>query len=216
MILAIYGTGGLGREVLEIVNKINKTLDDIIFIDDINFGRNLDSIKVLSFEEAIRKYKNFELKFVIAVGEPELRRILFDKVVYAGYSFETLIHPTVDVPSGITLGRGVVICKQSVFNCKDIIIGDNVYVQPHVVIGHDIKIGSHSIIAPLVCIGGATTIGECVYVGMLSAIRENLNIGDHSIIGMGSMVFRDIPEKVIAIGNPARVMRRNENNKVFK
>jgi acetyltransferase-like isoleucine patch superfamily enzyme len=51
---------------------------------------------------------------------------------------------------------------------------------------------------------------------MLSAIRENLNIGDHSIIGMGSMVFRDIPEKVIAIGNPARVMRKNENNKVFK
>jgi len=42
-----------------------------------------------------------------------------------------------------------------------------------------------------------------------------VKIGDSSIIGMGSVVYKDIPDEVIALGNPARVARKNEDKKVF-
>jgi acetyltransferase-like isoleucine patch superfamily enzyme len=43
-----------------------------------------------------------------------------------------------------------------------------------------------------------------------------MQIGHSSIIGMGSVVHIDIPDEVIALGNPTRVVRRNEDKKVFK
>jgi acetyltransferase-like isoleucine patch superfamily enzyme len=51
---------------------------------------------------------------------------------------------------------------------------------------------------------------------MGALIKEKLRIGRASIIGMGSVVHSDVPEEVIALGNPARVVRRNEDKKVFK
>ncbi|SLM63741.1 hypothetical protein DAQ1742_02892 [Dickeya aquatica] len=36
-----------------------------------------------------------------------------------------------------------------------------------------------------------------------------------SIVGMGAAVFNDIPDEVIALGNPARILRKNDSKKVF-
>ncbi|OYU72071.1 MAG: acyl-ACP--UDP-N- acetylglucosamine O-acyltransferase, partial [Alphaproteobacteria bacterium PA3] len=49
-----------------------------------------------------------------------------------------------------------------------------------------------------------------------AVIKEKVSIGSNSIIGMGAVVHTDIPEGVIAVGSPARVVRRNENQKVFR
>ncbi|MDR2398967.1 MAG: NeuD/PglB/VioB family sugar acetyltransferase [Endomicrobium sp.] len=213
-VLAIYGAGGLGIEVLKLANKIREF--EIVFVDDLKFNRYVNGINVLSFEDAINKYSKAKLKFVIAVGEPKLRKNLFDKVVCAGYSFATLVHPIVDIPIGVCLGQGVVICEQSVFTCDSIIVEENVYIQSNVVIGHDIKISEHSVLSPFVCIGGFSVIGKCVYIGMFSAVKEKVKIGAYSIISMGSMVFSDVPESVVVFGNPARLLLKNENEKVFK
>lgn len=63
--------------------------------------------------------------------------------------------------------------------------------------------------------GGGSEIGEGTYIGMNVPIREKVKIGANSIVGMGSVVQKDIPENVIALGNPARTMKHKENSKVF-
>ena len=65
-------------------------------------------------------------------------------------------------------------------------------------------------------IAGAVHIGKYSYIGMSSAVKELVNIGSYSIVGMYSAVYKDIPDEVIALGNPARPMRRNEEHRVFK
>jgi acetyltransferase-like isoleucine patch superfamily enzyme len=47
-------------------------------------------------------------------------------------------------------------------------------------------------------------------------VKEGVKIGSNSIIGMGSVVYNDVPDNVIALGNPARVVRKNTHQKVFK
>ena len=84
------------------------------------------------------------------------------------------------------------------------------------IIGHDIIVGHNTVISPQVCIGGGTRIGDNSYIGMGSKIKEKLVIGSGVIVGMSSAVHRDVPDDVIAMGNPARPMRRNDDNKVFK
>ena len=58
-------------------------------------------------------------------------------------------------------------------------------------------------------------MGTSSFVGMGALIKENILIGDSVIVGMGSVVYRDIQDNVIAIGNPARVAKKNDDKQVF-
>ena len=93
---------------------------------------------------------------------------------------------------------------------------DNVFLGPGVMIGHDCMIHRNSQISSGVAFGGNCVVGEGVYIGMNVPVKEKIKIGANSVIGMGSVVSRDIPDNVIALGNPARVMKYKDDNKVFK
>ena len=72
------------------------------------------------------------------------------------------------------------------------------------------------VISSMVNIGGKTVIGRNTYIGMGALVKDQVRIGDGVIVGMGSVVFNDLPDNVIALGNPARPMRPNLEQRVFK
>lgn len=51
-------------------------------------------------------------------------------------------------------------------------------------------------------------IGNNVWIGGGSIVCPGVQIGDHSVIGAGSVVVRDIPARVVAAGNPCRIIRQ--------
>ncbi len=57
---------------------------------------------------------------------------------------------------------------------------------------------------------GKTIISDNVFIGVNSIILPKVNIGKNSIIGAGSVVTHDIPPNVVAMGNPARIIREIE------
>lgn len=92
MKLAIYGAGGLGREVLELARQINRAQfrwEDFVFIDDINALVPVKGRAVYRLEQL----SPAEYEIVIAVGEPSLGHRLAEKSTAAGFHFATLIHP---------------------------------------------------------------------------------------------------------------------------
>jgi maltose O-acetyltransferase len=54
---------------------------------------------------------------------------------------------------------------------------------------------------------GKVTIGDRTFIGANSVILPNVRIGDDVIIGAGSIVTHDIPDGVVAAGNPVRVIK---------
>lgn len=217
MILGIYGAGGMGREVLVLAQQINQLenrWERIIFIDDTEGLSEIRGQLVLSFESAKIKFAKDCLEVVIGVGEPAIRRILREKVTQAGYSLATLVHPSVSVPEDSILGDGVIVCCNNFVSCG-VRIGENVLVQPCACVGHDTRVGSDSVISTFVCLAGGSTVGDETFLGMQVAVCEMSQIGSQSIVGMGSTVLRDIPDGVIAMGNPARAMKKNTDHRVF-
>ncbi|MEQ9859862.1 NeuD/PglB/VioB family sugar acetyltransferase [Pectobacterium cacticida] len=215
MKLAIYGAGGLGREVLVLAQTINadkKCWDDFVFIDDINPGRELKGFPVLDFD-TIKQIGDIEV--VIAVGEPAVRMLLAEKVLAEQLVLATLIHPGIRLTACTTIGKGVVVCEGVFVSC-DVTLADNVFLQPNSSVGHDARIGEHSILSTYATLGGKCQIGARTFIGMSTAVKESVTVGDDTIIGMGAVVLGDIESDVIALGNPARVMRKNESKKVFK
>jgi putative colanic acid biosynthesis acetyltransferase WcaF len=68
--------------------------------------------------------------------------------------------------------------------------------------------GSHDFEAPnLPLVAAKITVGEDAFVGARAFVLPGITIGARAIVGAGSVVTRDIPENVIAAGNPCRTIR---------
>lgn len=64
--------------------------------------------------------------------------------------------------------------------------------------------------------GAPITIGNNVWVGAGAIINPGVKIGNDVIIGSGSVVTKDLPDKVVAVGNPCRILRKvNEADKKY-
>ena len=215
MILAIYGSAKLGREIYEIAlrrNALSSLWTQILFIDD--FSEEGDYFGAKRFHFETLKKNEAEYECLIAVGEPSSREKLFQKLNAEGIKLTVLIDPTAIVSPTAKIGSGTIICEYSTIH-TGVEIGYNTLIQPFCGIGHDIKIGSHSVLSAYCAPGGGTVFGERVFVGMQSCFRDLLTIGDDAIVGMGSSVFRDVPAGSTVVGNPARVTRGNDDHKIF-
>lgn len=98
------------------------------------------------------------------------------------------------------------------FNCcildvGRVIIGDNVLFAPNVSLytaGHPIHPDSRNSGYEY---GRGITIGDNVWIGGNVVVNPGVNIGNNVVIGSGSVVTKDIPDNVIAVGNPCKIIR---------
>jgi sugar O-acyltransferase (sialic acid O-acetyltransferase NeuD family) len=216
MNLFIYGSGGTGCEVADIARRSNMRKPEwgnLYFVDDFRSEQRYYELRVFDFEEMLRETEPYAC--VIAQGEPRHRKILCDKLVCAGVRLGTVIDPSAVVSPSARIGSGCIIWP-GVFVSSLAILDSNVMVQINSVIGHDTTLGSHSVISSGVSIGGGTSVGEEVFVGMGASVREKIRVGDYAIVGMGASLFINLEANLIALGNPARVVQRNIERKVFK
>jgi len=88
-------------------------------------------------------------------------------------------------------------------------IMSGVWMSSGSVIGHDVIIGENSLIAANVKLNGFVEIGKYCFVTSGVTIIPRLKVGDYTLIGTNANVTKDIPEGVIAFGNPCRVIREN-------
>jgi sugar O-acyltransferase (sialic acid O-acetyltransferase NeuD family) len=127
--------------------------------------------------------------------------------------FINIIHDGLDISYMSKLGRGLLI-NSKVSIAAHTTIGDFVSINRHVSIGHHTNVGDYCSINPGVNIAGNVTIGEGTTIGVGSNIIDGVNIGKNSIIGAGSVVTKDIPDNVIAYGNPCKIIRDNETQSI--
>lgn len=212
--LGIFGAGGQGRETLELALQINEKEQRwtrIFFI--IDYGKTPDNMEYYGLDEAKEKF-GYELEVFIALGEPYYRKKLYEKMSERHVALTTLIHPSVHIPKGLVIGKGTLIA-QGCYLSNGVQIGENVMIQPNAVVSHDVQIGNHSVLCALTNIAGHCKIGCEVFLGLSSLMVQERSIGDRTIIGAGSVICENIGERVIAYGNPARVIRENDSRLVF-
>jgi sugar O-acyltransferase (sialic acid O-acetyltransferase NeuD family) len=210
----IYGAGGLGLETIDILEDSMRAgtvpLHRPCFLEDATIRSDFMGYQVHDLSHAVPGSA-----VTIAVGEPRLRQLLMDKALTAGLALRSLISPRAFVSPMAQIGEGVVIAPLSSIQSRAR-IARNVAVNTMTIVGHDVCVKDGAVLSSMVNLGGAVEVGEYSYIGMGALVKEGISIGHWSIVSMGSVVFSDIPQAVIAVGNPARVSKRNENRQVFK
>jgi sugar O-acyltransferase (sialic acid O-acetyltransferase NeuD family) len=141
-----------------------------------------------------------------------MRSRFTDQVDALGMPFAKLVHPTAHISDsaellpGTFVGAGVVIASHTR-------LGAHVFVNRGVLIGHHTRIGNFVTIQPGANIAGVCNIGAATYVGMSAAIIDHTEVGSHSVIGAGAVVIENIPDHVLAVGVPAKIVKKNITGK---
>ena len=208
--LAIYGTGGLAREVLEVVREVNAIeprFDVIGWLDDdpSKAGQLIKGLPVLGpIERAADHVGSFET--VIAIGNTVARSRIAARLERQRVASPVLIDPRARVGRDVAIGDGSIICAGTLLT-TDIHLGRHVILNLNVTIGHDAELADFVTLAPAVNVSGHVRIGEGCDVGTGSATVQGVAIGEWSIVGAGAVVARDLPANVTAVGVPAKVIK---------
>ena len=108
------------------------------------------------------------------------------------------------VASSASLGVGCVIYPNCFIGAKAQ-LSNGVFILSGSIINHDCVIGNRVIITSGVSLAGSVTVKTGAYLGQASTIKQYLTIGSNSIVGMGAVVTRDVPDGVTVIGCPAKI-----------
>lgn len=211
--MLIVGAKGFAKEVLEVLHQNNET-DNLVFYDDVNDDAPEDlygQFKILkNTNEAEAYFKAVDNRFTIGIGNPILRKKIFEKFLALGGVFSSTISPKANIGSfDIRIGNGCNILANSIFS-NSVIIGKGCIVYYNSIITHDCIIGNFVEISPSVTLLGRCFIGSFSQIGSNATILPDVKIGKNVIVGAGSVVTKDIPDNCVVVGIPAKIIKELE------
>lgn len=205
--IVIVGAGGFGREVLWLIEQINKNTLEWNFLGFIDDGKDIhEKINGYPVLGKMDWLLDKSIYVVFAIGDPLVKKSLVEKLKNTGNKYPVLIHPSINMSKTNQIEEGTIICEGSILTVN-IRIGKHVIINLDTTMGHDVVIEDYCTILPSVNVSGNVHLKENVMIGTGSQIIQNIEVGHNSIIGAGSVVNKSIDANVVAVGVPARVIK---------
>lgn len=204
--ILMVGTGGHARFVISVLNKISRPIKGLISVDEVyDPSEEILSNKIVgSILDLNYFYSMGYRELVLAIGDNQLRKDLFNKYSKAGFSFQSFIHPESSVDTSSNLGEGNIFGPQVVIGAN-VQIGNNNIFNSSCVIEHETIVGNHCHVAPGATICGRVVLGNEVLVGANSTILDKKAVASKTIVGAGSTLIESvIIESQVMVGSPAR------------
>jgi sugar O-acyltransferase (sialic acid O-acetyltransferase NeuD family) len=208
--IAIYGAGGLGREVycmLQSLNKEKPLWNVIGFFDDgIPIGNKNEYGSVIGGINELNDWKD-ELSVVMAIGSGKTVKAIVDKIINDRISFPNIMnHPFLADDNNLKVGKGNIVARDCSFSCA-VKIGDFNLFNGSIVFGHDVHVGNFNTFMPAVRVSGEVEIGDENFFGVGSIILQQIRISNKVRIGAGSVLMHKPKEGQLYMGNPAKLFR---------
>lgn len=216
--IAIYGMGGLGREVACLINSINKDTPQWNFIGFFDDGKKIGEVceygKCLGGIKELNSW-NTPLNVVISIGKPASIKYIVDTITNKNIDYPNIISNDVcwfDRDS-ITLGKGNIITMDCQLSCN-IRIGDFNVFNCRVNIGHDTQIGNFNSVMTDAKIAGSCIVGDLNYIGVNAVILQGLKVGCNTTVAAGSVIMRRTKDGYTYIGVPANAWVMTKKNNI--
>jgi len=145
---------------------------------------------------------------LVAIGDNHAREQVTTDLaaLVPGLPCVSAVHPAARIGKASTIGAGTVVMAGAVINpcCT---IGSGCIVNTNASLDHDGVMADFSSLAPGVVTGGNCRIGHGAAIGLGAMLRHRIAVGEHSVVGAGSVVLHDVEPYTVAYGNPARRVR---------
>jgi sugar O-acyltransferase (sialic acid O-acetyltransferase NeuD family) len=209
--LAIVGAGGHGKVAADIAGLNGWA--NIHFYDD-NPGVQGTSVQSCQVVGGVDELKGACLSYegiFIAIGDNKTRRNHIELFSSEGANIVNLFHPTAVVSNYSRLGDAIIVMPGGVVNAGAT-IGSGTIINTNASVDHDCLIGQSVHISPGVSLGGGVKVGDCSWVGLNVSVKQNVVLGSGVVVGAGAAVVRDLPDNVVAVGVPAKIIKNTISN----
>lgn len=197
----LFGASGHAKVVMDIIaaqgDDMGCLYDDNPHNDEINGKRVFKAVE-----------KTVCGPLIVSIGSCEIRKLITER--YHHLDFATVIHPKSIISESAIIGEGTVVMPGAIINA-DARVGKHCIINTKASVDHECRIGDYVHIAPGATISGDVEVGECTWIGVGACVKQGIRIGKNCMIGAGSVIVKDIPDNVVAYGNPARIIPNKYN-----
>lgn len=188
----LYGAGGHAKVVLDILKSNGITVAEI-------FDDNPDVNSFMGIPVSQTDVRN---PLIISIGNNSVRKNIASRFATFAYS-PAIRSKQAIISESAEIGEGTVVMHNVVIQ-SSVKIGKHCIINTKASIDHDCIIQDYVHIAPGVILCGNVKIDEGSIIGAGTTIIPGIKVGKWSVIGAGSVVVRDIPDGVLAYGNPCK------------
>jgi len=203
--LIIAGAGVHGREMAEIVERINHVRPKWNLLGYLAPHDRADLVGSMhngsQFLGTVSDLSGFPSAWFV----PDNERYDVDRL--PPERLADLVDPSAFVSRTVRMGGGCVIYPHCFLGCN-VSLGRRVFCLAGSTINHDCVLADQVTLCANVTLAGGVQVQEQCYLGQGCTVRQNLRIGAGSIVGMGAVVVRSVEPQTIVAGNPARTLRR--------
>jgi sugar O-acyltransferase (sialic acid O-acetyltransferase NeuD family) len=203
--IIVFGAGGHAKVVIDVIERQAKYSIGFVYDTDPT-KKNIMGYPILHDFERLKEQGLFQ--GIIAVGHNWSRSQLRQRidVQLPGFSYVTAIHPNTSIGRNVKIGVGTVIMSGCCIN-SETHIGSHCIINTCTSLDHENIVEDFGNVSPGVTTGGKVKIGEYCFIGLGVNIIQKTNVGAHSVIGAGSLVIKELKDKVLAYGTPCKVIR---------
>jgi sugar O-acyltransferase (sialic acid O-acetyltransferase NeuD family) len=208
--IVLIGASGHAHLLIEVIEKEGRVAIAGMLDRDLPVGTDCMGYQVLGCERdlpAVMRTHDVGAAMV-AIGDNWVRRRVVERLreIVPGLRFERAVHPSAQIARGAEIGEGAVVMASAVLNANAR-LGRHCFVSTKASLSHDSVMGDFSSLGPNATTGGAVRIGAGTAIALSADVIHGITIGEHTVIGAGSVVLKNMPDRVVAYGIPARVIR---------
>ena len=215
--LVLLGAGGNSSVIISTLMDINKKNEDekweLLGVLDDSEKKEIYGFPILGKikKKIVEKYlQEYDCYFYWTLQSSKIGKSLIPKLLSLDIptkKFANIIHPTAVISRFSKIGYGVSI--QPFVNIgPGVNIGNFVHIFANSMIGHNANLEDFSYLANKSSIGAYVEVRKGAYIGTNACIRENVCIGEWSLVGMGSVVLKNVKDGETVVGVPAKGLIR--------
>jgi sugar O-acyltransferase (sialic acid O-acetyltransferase NeuD family) len=200
----VFGASGHAKVVLDILErqargKVTLLVDD----DPASAGREVLGYKVAGGRDELKKHGAKAGLVIVAIGANPARRAVAAWLAAQGFEFASALHPAAQIARAVRIGSGSAVMAGTAIN-PDTEIGRHCIVNTGASVDHDCWLGEGVHVAPGARLCGGVSVGAGAFIGAGAVVVPGRRIGADAIIAAGAVVLKDVPERAVVGGNPAR------------
>ncbi len=216
--ILVFGGGLHLNYCIDIILKEGK-YNIVGVVDSINeIGTILFGYEVVGRQEELNELvAKYDVHAgLITIGDNWSRKIVYDCLInqIPDFKFVNAIHPSSIIGSNVEFGVGIVAMAGCIFNPNST-VGNFCFFATGAQIEHDCIVGDFASVSAGSVTGGKVVIGKYSAITLGVIIMDRVNIGENTVVGSGSLVTKDLPNNVLAYGNPAKIIRNRKPGEKF-
>ena len=211
--IIVFGAGSMAKITIKIIETERKYKIIGLFDDFLKKDLNIMGYKIVGTLKDLEAFiANNEVYGGIAgIGDNYIRFKIVEKIrkILPDFKFVKAVHASAVVSRTASIGEGTFI-DSGVTICNDVKIGNHCFIAASSSFNHGCCMKDYSSISAGVHVAGNSTLEKFVFLAVGSTVITKINIGEHTVIGAGATVLKDIPSHVFAYGTPCKVIRKKE------